>query len=183
MEKKEKNYLEYLAELYPTIGQAETAPPQMFSAAIAAGQEAMDQYEDLSDPDAVSCYFHALLDLKGQKAQDQKGILPRIQEGDFPFRTVAEEFHLIEQDTHTVYIPIGDGEKLVKRLRQGERSRQLFRELGQYGVSVYTQQFQILDEGGVLELLEDGSAILIDLSLYSDDTGLTLNVDSERFMI
>ena len=128
-----------VSESIVTIFQAETAPPQMFSAAIAAGQEAMDQYEDLSDPDAVSCYFHALLDLKGQKAQDQKGILPRIQEGDFPFRTVAEEFHFIEQDTHTVYIPIGDGEKLVERLRQGERSRQLFRELGQYGVSVYTQ--------------------------------------------
>lgn len=166
-----------------TIFRAETAPPQMFSAAIAAGQEAMDRYEDLSNPDAVSYYFHALLDLKGQKAQDQKGILPRIQEGDFPFRTVAEKFHLIEQDTRTIYIPIGDGEKLIRRLRQGEHSRQLFRELGQYGVSVYSQQFQKLDEGGVLELLEDGSAVLTDLSLYSNDTGLAFDVDSDRFII
>ncbi|MDE7244478.1 MAG: CRISPR-associated helicase Cas3' [Oscillospiraceae bacterium] len=172
-----------VSESIVTVFRAETAPPQIFSAAIAAGQEAMDRYDDLSDPDAVSCYFHALLDLKGREAQDQKGILLRIQKGGFPFRTVAEEFRLIEQDTHTVYIPIGDGEKLVERLRQGERSRQLFRELGQYGVSVYAQQFQILDEGAALELLEDGSAILTDLSLYSDDTGLTLNVDSERFMI
>ena len=172
-----------VSESTVTIFRAETAPPQMFSAAISAGQEAMDRYEDLSDPDAVSYYFHSLLDLKGQKAQDQKGILPRIMEGDFPFRTVAERFHLIEEDTCTIYIPIGDSERLVERLRQGERSRQLFRELGQYSVSVYSRQFQKLDEGGVLELLEDGSAVLTDLSLYSNDTGLALDVDSDRFII
>ena len=172
-----------VSESVVTIFKAETAPPQIFSAAIAAGQEAMDRYEDLSDPDAVSHYFQALLDLKGQKAQDQKGILPRIQEGDFPFRTVAEMFHLIEQDTRTIYIPMGDGEKLVGRLRQGEQSRQLFRKLGQYGVSVYAQHFRKLDESGVLELLEDGSAVLTDLTLYSDDTGLALDVDSDRFII
>lgn len=172
-----------VSESVVTIFRAESAPPQIFSAAIAAGQEAMDRYEDLSAPEAVDCYFHALLDLKGQKAQDQKDILPRIAQGDFPFRTIAERFRLIEQDTRTVYIPIGDGERLVERLRQGERSRQLFRELGQYGVSVYPRQFQTLDEGGALELLEDGSAVLTDLSLYSDDTGLTFDVDGDHFII
>ena len=96
---------------------------------------------------------------------------------------MAEKFHLIEQDTRTVYIPIGDGEKLVERLRQGERSRQLFRELGQYRVSVYSQQFQKLDEDGALELLEDGSAVLTELSLYSDDTGLTFDMNSDRFIL
>ena len=171
------------SESIVTIFQAETAPPQMFSAAIAAGQETMERYEDLSDPEAVACYFHALLDLKGQKAQDQKDILPRIAKGDFPFRTIAERFRLIEQGTRTVYIPIRDGERLVERLRQGERFRQLFRELGQYGVSVYSQQFRTLDEGGVLELLEDGSAILTDLSLYSNETGLTFDVDGDHFII
>lgn len=67
--------------------------------------------------------------------------------------------------------------QLHERLRQGERSQQLFRALGQYGVSVYARQFQTPDEGGALELLEDDSAILIDLSLYSDDTGLAFDVE------
>lgn len=172
-----------VSESIVTIFQAETAPPQLFSAPIAAGREAIERYEDLSDPGAVSCYFRALLDLKGENAQDQKGILPKIQEGSFPFRTVAEGFCLIEQDTRTVYIPIKEGEALVERLRQGERSRQLFRELGQYGVSIYPQQFRALEEGGALETLEDGSAILTDMSLYSRDTGLTFDVDGERFIL
>ncbi len=178
---REGNHL--AAESLVTIFQAETPPPQLFSASIAAGQATMDRYEDLFDPDAVSYYFHELLDLKGQNAQDQKNILPRIQEGDFPFQTVAERFRIIEQDTRTVYIPLGDGEALVRRLRQGERSRQLFRQLGLYSVSVYSQQFQLLDEAGALELLEDGSAILADLSLYSQNTGLSFEVDSDRFIL
>lgn len=172
-----------VSESIVTIFQAEAAPPPLFSAAIAAGQEAMERYEDLSDPDAVAYYFRALLDLKGQEIQDQKGILPRIQKGDFPFREVAESFHLIEQDTRTIYIPREEGEAFVERLRQGERSRQLFRGLGQYSVSVYPRQFQTLDESGALELLEDGVAILVDPSLYSDDIGLTFDVDGERFII
>lgn len=160
-----------------TVFRAQSRPPQIFEANIAAAQEAMEQYEDFSDPDAISCYFHALLDLKGQEAQDYKKILPRIQEGDFPFRTVAERFRLIEQDTRVIYIPIGAGEELIRRLRQGERTRGLFRQLGQYGVSVYPQHFRALHGIGALELLEDGSAILTDLSLYSEKLGLTLEPD------
>lgn len=171
------------SESVVTVFKAETAPPEIFSAAIAAGQAAMSRYEDLSDPEAVSYYFHELLDLKGPEAQDKEGILPLIRKGGFPFRTVAEHFRLIDQDTRTVYIPTGDGAELVERLRRGERSRQLFRELGQYGVSVYPPHFKALDEGGVLEPLEDGSVILLDLQLYSDETGLGMETDEDRYFL
>ena len=167
-----------ISESVVSIFKAETAPPRLFSTSIAAGQETMDRYDNLSDPDAIPYYFNILLGLNGRKAQDQKEILSLIQEGSFPFRTIAERFKLIEQDTRTIYIPIGDGERLVNRLQQGEHSRQLIRELGQYGISAYTRQFQMLDERGALELLKDGSAILTDLSFYSRDTGLSLGEDS-----
>lgn len=88
-------------------------------------------------------------------------------------------FHLIDSPTHTVYIPEGDGGGLVKRLRAGERGRALFRRLGRYGVSVYENHFRALEQAGGLELLEDGSAILINLSLYGDHTGLSLETDLE----
>ena len=71
----------------------------------------------------------------------------------------------------------GAGAELVGRLRAGERSRALFRQLGQYGVSIYENHFAALDQAGDLERLEDGSAILATLSLYSEETGLSLEVD------
>lgn len=165
------------AESPVAVFQAETPAPPLFSASIAAGKTAMEQYEDWSGQESIARYFTELFDLNGAQAQDQKNILPRILEGDFPFRTVAEAFHLIENDTRTIYIPDGCGEALVRQLRQGERSRSLFRALGQYGVSVYPRHFQALDEIGALELLEDGSAVLTDQSLYSRATGLSLQAE------
>ena len=73
-----------------------------------------------------------------------------------------------------------EGEELVRRLRSGEHSRALFRALGQYGVSVYPQHFAALDLAGGLEILEDGSAVLTDLALYDNSTGLSLAADSGK---
>lgn len=161
-----------------TIFQAETAPPPLFGRAIGAAQSAMDSFDDYSFPESIHHYFTELLELSGRAAQDQKGILRKIESGGFPFRTVAEEFHLIENNTQTVYVPLDEGKELVERLRKGEVSRTLFRALGQYGVSVYDRHYQALLAAGAIEPLPDGeSAILADLRLYSEGTGLSLDAD------
>ena len=67
------------------------------------------------------------------------------------------------------------GEALAVRLRQGKLSRDLS-VAGPDSVSVYPQHFQSLDEAGVLELLEDSIAVLTNLSLYSQETGLSLQI-------
>ena len=86
----------------------------------------------------------------------------------------------LDSDTRTVYIPLGEGEKLVRRLRSGERGRTLFRALGQYGVSIYPQHFEALDLAGDLEVLEDGSAVLDNLALYDSDKGLSLAAEEGK---
>ena len=62
-------------------------------------------------------------------------ILPPMQSELFPFRTVSERFHLIDSPTVTVYIPKDEGAELVRAAADGEHSRNLYRQLGQYGVS------------------------------------------------
>ncbi len=163
-----------------TIFQGETVPPPLFRTAIGAGRLVLDQYEDIASRAAVHTYFSTLLDLKGEEAQDKEQILPLMETAFFPFRTVAERFHLIDSPTVTVYIPDGAGAALAERLRAGARGRDLFRQLGQYGVSVYPQHFAALDRAGALERLEDGSALLTDLSLYTQETGLSLEADSGK---
>ncbi len=98
----------------------------------------------------------------------------------FPFRSVAERFHLIDSPTRHRLHPKGDGMGLIERLRMGECSRNLYRQLGQYGVSVYKQHFNALDQTGELECLEDGSVILSNLDLYSEHTGLSLEADGGK---
>ena len=91
---------------------------------------------------------------------------------------MAEQFRIIETPTRTVYIPIGDGEELCRKLRSGEMSRALLRRLGVYSVECYAAQFKALDDAGALELLPDGSAILADMTKYDRETGLTLNAET-----
>lgn len=163
-----------------TIFQGETAPPPLFEIPVAAGRRALKQYSQPDSPEAIRCYFQELLDLKGPEALDQKKILPTMEQDYMPFRKIAEKFRLIDSETKTVYIPLGDGEKLIQQLRSDECSRALFRALGQYGVSVYPQHFEALDLEGDLEVLENGTAVLTNLALYDNDTGLSLTADTGK---
>lgn len=163
-----------------TIFQSETPPPSLFEIPVAAGRQALNRYDQPDSPEAIRCYFQELLDLKGPEALDQKNILTMMEREYMPFRKIAERFHLIDSETKTIYIPLGEGNALIQRLRSGERGRALFRALGQYGVSVYPQHFSALDLAGDLEVLEDGSAVLTNLALYDNAVGLSLTADEGK---
>ena len=157
-----------------TIFQGEDPPPRLFETSIGAGKIVLDHCQDVSSRAAIHTYFSTLLDLKGAEAQDAHHILPLMESEFFPFRTVAERFHLIESPTTTVYLPLEEGAGLVELLRSGQYSRTLYRRRGQYGVSVYPQHLAALEQAGALEHLEDGSVVLRDIGLYTQTTGLTL---------
>lgn len=73
-------------------------------------------------------------------------------------------------------IPIDQGEALVERLYRGERSRTLFRKLGQYSVNVYPQQLAALREAGAVQSIDGGALyILADPRRYDSALGLTLD--------
>ena len=95
----------------------------------------------------------------------------------FPFQDIADEFHLIETDTRTIYILREKEQEYLKRLKEGERSRELFRELAQYGVSVYPKHFEELEQAGDIRLLEDDVAVLENWKLYEENTGLSMEAD------
>lgn len=163
-----------------TIFQSEAAPPSLLEIPIGAGRAVLKRCDQLDSPEAIRYYFQELLSLKGPEALDSKHILAMMEREPMPFRKVSGEFHLIDNETKTVYIPLDRGEELVRQLRAGERSRKLFRELGQYSVSIYPHHFQALDMAGDLEILEDGTAVLNNLALYDNNTGLSLTSNSGK---
>ena len=171
------------AESIVIVFQGEDRPPKLFDTQIEVGRMVIERQTDLTSSQAVHDYFHELLEVKGQASQDQKDIMDMMAKQLFPFQSVAERFHIIDNVTRTVYIPIGEGAALVDSLRHGERSRSLFRKLGRYGVSVYEGHFRSLDSAGALELLEDGSAVLLNLNLYSEQTGLSLQAEGGQGII
>lgn len=162
------------------IFEGESNIPPLFSTSIGAGKQVINQYKNIASPEAVHEYFHQLLDLTGEKAQDKEQILPLLKSEFFPFRTIGERFRLIDSPTRTIYIPLEEGAALVEQLRSGMGNRKLFRQLGPYSVSVYEQHFAALDRAGDLEVLENGTAILHNMMLYSQETGLSLEADSGK---
>lgn len=162
-----------------TVFASENKIPPIFEIPVKAGRISMAGSDDISSKETVERYFKELLSLKGEKELDKKDIIRRLEKENFPFRTIAELFKLIDTDTKTIYIPTDEAQPLLDRLCYGERSRKLYRELCQYGVSVYENHFEALKSAGAIQILDDGSAVLRDITLYySDETGLKLEANS-----
>ena len=164
-------------------------PPVLFQKTIEVAREALGGGRDIAEPETMAQYFCILRDLTGD-ALDKQGVIKAFTQGikgcEFPFRTVAEKFRLIDRNTYTVYIPYGEGAALFQRLQDGECSKGLYRKLGRYAVSVYDKHFQALYNAGALltarevPALDEDSAILTDLTLYSETMGLDLNPETGK---
>ena len=175
-----------------TVFERTEPPPTLFRQAIGAAVEALQGGRDPGAPETMERYFRSLRSLKGD-ALDKNSVVRAFTEGisgcDMPFQTVAESFHLIESNTHTVYVPFDEGSALMERLAAGECSRALYRALGRYAVSVYEPHFQALYAAGAIltaqdvPTLDSGSAILRDMSLYSETIGLTLEPETGKALM
>ena len=162
-----------------TVFRSETKTPDTIKINVGVAQNVMQGRADISSQDIITKYFTELLDL--ERKQDCKSVLTLIEKGPLAFQTIAEQFKLIENDSKTIYIPLGEGEALVQRLQVGERSRTLFRKLGQYGVSIYETEFKALaDAGDILPVdSETGEDlwVLVNTRLYDERTGLSLEAE------
>lgn len=153
------------------------APPSMLEQNIASAQHVLRAFADPTGLDAIESYFTFYRKLKGDAALDKEGVLDAFARG-FSFATVAEQFHLIESPTCTVYIPFEEGAAWIAALRQGQYSRALFRKLGQVGVNVYPEHLNALERAGLIEWLGGETAVLTDMHAYDDCMGLSLDIEA-----
>ncbi|MDY3224430.1 MAG: CRISPR-associated helicase Cas3' [Candidatus Faecousia sp.] len=162
-----------------TYFQNEHPIPVLQRVNLQAAREALQQGGNPGDPATMRQYFTALRSWIGEN-MDKSGMMKTLQEQSLPFKTVSEAFHLIEEDTFSVYIPLGDGESACRPLSEGRANREDYRRAGQYSVSIYEQHFRDLLNSGDLLPLSDGSAILTNLRLYDPEMGLSLKSDAGR---
>lgn len=174
-----------VAESIVTIFRLEgQRTPAMIRPNVDSARHVLDTFPDPAQPEAIESYFSFYRAVKGDASLDQHKILDAFRTGFegrmFPFATVAEMFHLIDTATVTVYLPVDEGAALVERLRAGDVSRSLYRQLGQYAVNIYPEHLKKLLAAGAAEPADTDSYILTDLSLYDRQTGLSLNVETGK---
>lgn len=167
------------AESIVTYFQSEHPTPVLQKINIQAAHEALKQGGDPGEPETMERYFTALRSLIGEN-MDKSNTVKLLQEMLLPFRTVAENFHLIDQETYTVYIPLGDGVEICRPIQEKTGSREDYRRAGQYSVGIYQQHFQNLWRAGDIELLSENSAMLTNLSLYDPEMGLSTKADTGK---
>ena len=161
-----------------TIFESECRINKLIAVNRDAAEEAVGDWTQPNNIQTIERYFKTYRDLL--RNDDKSEIMKAIKEGisgcQLPFKQIAERFRLIDENTFTVYISVGEGKELISRLREGERSRELYRKAGMYSVSIYENHFNALINAGAAEPFGDDAAILTDLSLYSDEKGLATDV-------
>lgn len=120
---------------------------------------------------------------KGECAWDDRRVMECFPEGHtffYDFAEAAQRFKLIEDATETVFVPYGEGARLIEQLRRGDADRFLLRKLQRYGVGLYPYQCHTLVTAGDIELLDSGFRILQNDDLYDERLGLVQDVPGWR---
>ena len=138
----------------------------------------------MGSPETIERYFRAYRALLGRENIDKTNTVKHLSEGitgcKLPFKTVAEQFHLIDQDMRTVYIPSETNLQLLEKIKKGTANRDTYRKAGVYSVSIYENHYKEMLDAGDIEEIISGMAILRNMDQYDRSTGLSLAADSGR---
>lgn len=136
----------------------------------------------------VEDYFRELYWIRADKL-DAKDILGKLRDGAkkllFPFRTVAEEFRVIESLGEPIVIPWAgpEGDDAVRAalraLEYADFVGAPLRKLQRYTVQVYPWEMARLEAERAVRRVKERFAVLEDMRWYSPDLGLSLDNEPE----
>lgn len=143
----------------------------------------MRNYQDPICLEAVEKYFSILYDLENERL-DEKGIIKSLEENArnlaFPFRQVADNFKLIEQNTTPIIIIWDDKcRQLYEEVKMSQYPASYARKLQPYIVQVYPQEFAELIRMRAIKTIHGNYHFLLNGALYTDETGLRLQSSNE----
>ena len=131
---------------------------------------------------AINAYFKMLYTLQGERSFDAKEILACFEKGlgelNFDFKTAAERFKLIDNNTVPVIIPYNEeARQLIEELQYTLYPATTLRKLQLYTVNIYEREFENLQSKGVIETYHEKYEVLSNQSFYDEQTGLILPAD------
>jgi CRISPR-associated endonuclease/helicase Cas3 len=157
---------------------SEHTPPRMIRPNIDAYEQIVRRFDDLAAPETVKAYFEQLFYNRGDENLDAKGIIPMFTDGtasfSFGFADASDAMRLIDDRARQSVYVLHNEPELFERVMSGERSRELFRLLGQYEVSLYAHELKELSDIGAVER-RDESVLLLFERYYDQRIGVTLS--------
>ena len=165
-------------------------PPAGIPKLAAAARSIMRRHpDDPAAPVAIREYFRRVYWIEGRESLDENAVLEklreRLQSFDFPFATIAREFHMIDNGMVPIIVPYrgaknddATAEGLLCGLECIERPGGIARRLQTYTVQVPPRvRHALLDAGAVRFIREEDFgeqfAWLENHDIYRQDIGLT----------
>lgn len=124
---------------------------------------------------AMRRYFELFYDVQDL---DKKQIVKRLNASVgkdllFPFKEIAGDFRLIEEEGSALIIPgESEAEELIRRLRFTDFPRAILRKLQQYSVTVRSRDLAKLQISGAVEMIPGGYPVLRNMAAYDEQVGL-----------
>ena len=127
------------------------------------------------------CFYNKLTSLDEIEVQHQKVAVLKelslnVTNGSFrvPFRTIGENFKMIENNSLSILVQFGEGKTLIDRLRHEKPTRELLRRLQRFSVEISLDYLNKLLETGKIEEIFPGILVQSCPSLYNERVGLDL---------
>ena len=151
-------------------------PVQSQKLRIGAANLVCEKYtSEIDSLKAIKYYFDSLHKWADDKL-DKAGILKLCK--NLKFKEIAEKFKLIDENAGAVFIPYDEtANQIESRLLSGEYSRNLLRKANKYIVNVYYDTFRKMLSTQKIKLIDECLAVLTDLNLYDENTGLNLEIE------
>lgn len=131
---------------------------------------------------AINGYYQQLYVLQNERAFDTRQILNYFEKGtgkfDFDFKTAAENFKLIDDNTVAVIIPYNhDATEFLETLKYTLYPMTILRKLQPFTVNIYEREFRALQSLGAIQTVHEQYHTLdvrYTKSYYHAQTGLVL---------
>lgn len=138
--------------------------------------------DDPTTTAAIEAYYGLLYTLHDEQSFDAQGIIHHFEKGtgqaDFDFRTAAEKFKLIDEDSMTVFIPYdNDARDKIEMLKYTLYPTRTLRQLQPYAVNIFSSEFENLQSKGAIQTIADIYHVLDPEQMgayYSPETGLVV---------
>lgn len=163
--------------------------PTFIKQGAAVAESILRDFAGRSDSkEAIESYFNFLYNIQSATAFDAKNILRHFDKDedldtfDFDFKTAAENFRMIDNNTVGIVIPYNDeARKLLQQAKHHPFPYAFARQLQMYTVNIYENEFEKLQSKGVIETINDTYEALTENSMkdfYNEKTGLVLPADA-----
>jgi CRISPR-associated endonuclease/helicase Cas3 len=145
---------------------------------VAVVMRRLDPELQLMRPETFRAYFDRLY---AMKPSDAHGI-QALREG-LRFKETAGTFRMIEDSGATVFVPYGeDGRSAIEEFRRYGPSRDRFRALQPFSVSLYPAALGDLVARGAVETLHSSAIVLVSELDYDEQLGLLVKEEPFRFL-